>query len=62
MTNQPRSSKFTTGQKLIEQVNPAESNRVPVTFVRWFNEARTYARVRYENGRCLSVPANTLTA
>jgi hypothetical protein len=51
---------FIPGQRLIEAINPAEGTMIPVIFVRWFNDSKTYARVRYESGRCLSVPANIL--
>jgi hypothetical protein len=53
---------FISGQHLIEASNPAENKMIPVTFVRWFNKSKTYARVRYESGRCLSVPTDTLIA
>jgi hypothetical protein len=51
---------FKRGQKLIEAFDPAANIMIPVTFVDWFNQSRTYARVRYENGHCLSVRTDTL--
>jgi hypothetical protein len=40
--------------------NPAAGRIHRVRFIRWFDTARRYARVEFENGRRLAVPSDCL--
>jgi len=46
--------------KMLFIQNAAANKIETVTFIRWFDSARRYARVKLANGTRVSVPANLL--